>query len=181
MISAFKAAWRSVIAALRRVKFGVIYYAEIVLPDGSVITLPPTKNVVPQSGISHIAAMIRGTGTPISAWYIGVGEGDFVPSSATTAADLPGSVIEATAYSEAARPIWNNAFDGVSQISSIASRAEYTFTTAKRLRTAFLVSNSTKGGNSGTLLSIARFQTPYDVPAGSVFRLGAVLTLISAS
>lgn len=160
-------------------RLGFVWEGELIGPDGEVLQSgPPVCNIIPQVGINHIVALLRGTGTIIAPWYIGVGEGNFVPTSATVAADLPGSVEECVAYSEATRPVWNNSFDGVSIITSLTNRAEFTFTADKRLYTGFLVSSSTKGGNTGTLLSIARFQTPYDPPAGSVFRLGASLTLL---
>jgi hypothetical protein len=62
---------------------------------------------------------------------------------------------------------------------NLASRAEFTFAADTRLYGGFLVSSSAKGGNTGTLLSIARFATPQDVPAGSTFRVGVTITLLS--
>jgi hypothetical protein len=161
------------------VPLGLVYEGEILLPDGRVISAgPPTKNLVPQAGVNHFVGLLRGTTAPISAWYIGVYEGNFVPSMSTTAADLPLLAQESQAYSEAARPVWGNTYDGVGSISSRNSRADFTFTADKRLHGAFVISNSSKGGNSGLLLSIVRFQSPIDVPAGSVYRLGASLALI---
>lgn len=160
-------------------RLGFVWQGELVSADGEVIFAgPPVSNLIPQAGINHIAGLIRGTGVSVPTWYIGVGEGNFVPSAATTAADLPSTVQECTAYAEATRPVWDNSYDGVSIITSLTSRAEFTFTADKRLYTGFLVSTDVKGGSAGVLLSIARFQTPYDPPAGSTFRLAASLTLL---
>lgn len=156
---------------------GFIWDSELVLPSGEIITAMD-RNMVPQVGINHLAELIRGNTAPISNWFIGVFEGNYVPDSSTTAADIPVNAQECVAYSEAARPNWEDTYDGVSVITSLSDRAEFTFTADKRLHGAFLVSQATKGSGGGLLLSIARFQTPYDVPAGGIFRLGASLTLL---
>lgn len=162
-------------------RLGFVWEGEIIAPNGqSLYKGPPTKNIIPQVGINHLVGLIRGTGTPISAWYVGVGEGDYVPTNGITSAALQDTVEESTTYSEATRPAWDETYDGVSLITNLSSRAEFTFTSAKRLYTGFLVSNATKGTAAGTLFSIARFQTPYDVPAGSTFRLGVSITLLPA-
>ena len=58
-------------------RLGFVWEGEIIAPNGqSLYKGPPTKNIIPQVGINHLVGLIRGTGTPISAWYVGVGEGD---------------------------------------------------------------------------------------------------------
>lgn len=161
-------------------RLGFVWDGELVGPDGEVLSRQRDHNLIPQVGINHLVGLLRGTGSLISNWYVGVGEGDYVPTNGVTSADLQSSVAESTAYSEATRPAWNNSYDGSSIITNLSNRAEFTFTSAKRLYTGFLVANATKGSASNTLLSIARFQTPYDVPAGSTFRLGVSITLLPA-
>lgn len=162
-------------------KFGFVYKGEVVSPDGEVISSGSYRNIIPQSGIDHIVGLLRGTGTLNSSWYVGVGASNYVPTSATTSADLPGSVGESTAYSQATRPSWDDTYDGTSSVGNLNAKAEFTFTTATRLYSGFLSSNSGKGSNSGILLSISRFASPYDIPAGSTFRLGISITLLSAT
>ena len=162
-------------------KFGFVFRGEVVSPEGKVIVSLSDNNIIPQSGIDHIVGLLRGTGTLNSSWYVGVGASNYVPSSATTSADLPGAVGEAVGYSQATRPTWSNTYDGTSMIGNLDAKAEFTFTAATRLYSGFLCSNSGKGSNSGILLSIARFASPYDVPAGSTFRLGISISLLSAA
>jgi hypothetical protein len=165
-----------------RFELGFIYTPEIVSASGEVLCVgEPVKNLIPQVGINHLAGILRGSTSVISAWYVGLYEGNFVPTNATSATDLQVSAQECTAYSETARPLWDNTFDGVSIITNLASRAAFTFNADKRVHGAFLAANSAKGSASGTLLSIARFPSPYDVPAGSTFRLGVSIALIPAS
>lgn len=161
-------------------RLGFIWDGEVVGPDGQVLQTGKSKNIIPQVGIDFLASLIRGTGTPVSGWYVGVGENDYVPTSGITSAGLQTQVGESVAYSEETRPVWDNAYDGSSIITNLASRAEFSFTATKRLYTGFLVANAAKGSASNTLLSIARFQTPYDVPAGSTFRLGISISLLPA-
>lgn len=160
-------------------RLGFVYATEIVLPDGSV-SVQVDNNLLPQAGIDHIAGLLRGTGSLISNWHVGVYEGDFVPTSATTAADLPTNAQESVAYSEAARPLWDETYDGVQLITNFDNPAVFTFTADKRLYGGFLISDSNKGNNAGVLLSIARFSTPRDVPAGSEFRVRISISLVSA-
>lgn len=158
-------------------KLGFVYYPTIELPDGTIIELEPVENLIPQVGVNQLAGLITGDASAISSWYVGVFAGNYVPTSATTSADLPTNAGEATAYSETTRPVWNKAYDGVSLISSSDNRASFTFTADTVLYGGFLVSNSAKAGATGVLLSIARFTTPYSVPAGSVFKLGVAISL----
>lgn len=157
---------------------GFQYHGEIVRLDGSREAFVD-HNLLPQVAVDHIAGLIRGTVSTIGTWYVGLFEANYVPVSGATAADLP--AIECVTYSEATRPEWVEAYDGVSVIDSLASKATFTFTASKRVYGAFLVSASTKGGNTGTLLSIARFSQPKDIDSGEVFTVAAGLTLIPTS
>lgn len=161
-------------------KFGFVFTGEVVSPEGEVVYSRTDTNIIPQSGIDHIVGLLRGTGTVNSSWYVGVGAANYVPTAATTPADLPAAVGETSAYSQATRPVWTDTYDGVSSVGNLDARAEFTFTADTRLYNGFLSSSPGKGSNSGILLSIARFSSPYDVPAGSTFRLGVSITLLSA-
>lgn len=142
----------------------------------------PEFNLIPQVGVDHIASLIRGAGaTPISSWYMGIFESNYVPTSGVGAADLPGVVGESGAYDETTRPAWTHQYDGVSVIDNTASMATFTMNASKRIYGAFIISSSTKQGNSGLILSIARFSTPRDLEPGQQFGVGAVLTLIPTS
>lgn len=162
-------------------RLGFVYEGELVDAQGNVLDQFVDRNIIPQAGINHIVGLIRGETILLAPWYVGIYEGNYVPSSATSSADLQSGAQESVSYHEATRPEWIDTYDGVQLIGNLASRAEFTFTAAKRLYGGFLCSNSGKGGNNGVLLSIARFASPYDVPAGSTFRLGVSISIIPAS
>ena len=160
---------------------GFRYDCEIIRPNGE-IELSTDFNLIPQVGIDHLAGLLRGDGTvPNSSWFLGVFSGNYVPTSGVTAADLPTVVGESTVYSQSTRPVWQNSYDGVSTIDNIASKAVFTFTAATTLYGAFIVSNSVKAGNTGLLLSIARFNTPKVMDIGTQFSVIAGITLVPTS
>jgi hypothetical protein len=160
------------------IKGGLQYEVEHLI-DGVVVDRFVVNNLIPQVGIDHIAGLLRGLATPISNWYIGLFAGNYVPTMATTSADLPTTAGESVAYSETTRPAWVHAYDGVNDISNNLSRAEFTFTSDQRLYGGFVVSSEAKGTGTGVLLSIVRFPSPVDVVAGSTLRVLAGTVLVS--
>lgn len=156
---------------------GLIYKVET-LKDGNVIDVSYEHNILPQQSVDHIASLIRGGGaTPISTWYLGLFENNYVADSAITAAGLQTTVGESTAYTQVARPPWTNAYDGVGFIGNASSVAEFAMNASKTIYGAFIVSNATKGGTAGILLSLARFSTAKVVENGTVLRITAGLSL----
>lgn len=156
---------------------GFTYTIDLV-KDGKVIETSVEHNLIPQQGVDHISSLIRGAGaTPISSWYIGLFEGNYIPDSSVTAADLQTTVGESQAYDETDRLAWVNAYDGTALISNASAVAEFTMSSTKTIYGAFIVSNATKGGTSGLLLSIARFSTAKQVEDGTILRVTAGLSL----
>lgn len=157
--------------------YGLIYQCENIAPDGQVKTFTD-HNKLPQESVDHLAGLILGTTEPISEWYIGLFENNYLPQAGVKASDLPGVVGESTAYSQAQRQIWQAAYDGVSVIDSLANKAEFTMTADKTIYGAFIVSSPTKAGTGGMILSIARFSTAEVVKAGATFTVAAGITLV---
>jgi hypothetical protein len=72
---------------------------------------------------------------------------------------------EVTAYSESTRPIATFAAAtnaNPSVVTNTASKATFTMNGTTTVGGAFLTSNNTKGGTTGTLFSAADFQSPGD-------------------
>ena len=156
---------------------GFKYRVELI-KDGHVVDVTEETNIMPQEAIDHIASLIRGGGAvPISSWYLGLFESNYVPDASVSASDLQATVGESVAYDETARQDFTNAYDGTGFISNVASVAEFTMNATKNIYGAFIVSNATKGGTAGLLLSIARFSTVKQVEAGTILRITAGLTL----
>ena len=160
---------------------GFEYTVELV-KDGAVVDRSVEHNILPQQSVDHIVSLIRGSGaTPISSWYMGLFENNYVPDSSITAAGLQTTVGESQAYDEADRELWDNTYDGTGFVGNASTVAEFTMNSTKTIYGAFIVSNATKGGTSGILLSIARFSTVKQVDAGTVLRVVAGLTITPTS
>lgn len=156
---------------------GFVYDTEL-WRGGQLVSAKRAYNLVPQSGVDHFAALLRGNGPLISSWYVGLFEGNFVPDDDTTSSDLPSNAVEFTGYSESARPAWTHVYDGTSVIDNNGTRATFTVTSEKTVYGGFLVSNSSKGGNSGVLLSIARFSSPDELRVDDEYKITAGITLV---
>lgn len=165
-----------------KLPLGFVYSGEIVYPDGRVEQVPLTHNLIPQTGIDYfVGSSLRGTKTPISSWYLFLFENNYVPDGTETSAVLQSAIGETQAYDEATRPAWTHAYDGTSVVDNLASRGVFTFNADKTIYGAGIVSVSGKGGNSGQLLSVARFPSPRQPSAGAEFRLAAGITIIPAT
>lgn len=154
------------------------YTPEVVYPDGRIVQGEPTFNLIPQAGIDLVAAWLQGNAAVISNWYVAIYEGNYVPTSDFTAADMQTLAQECQAYTQTARPTWNDVYDGTGVVDNAASRAIYTMNADKTIYGAVLISNATKGGVSGTAFSIARFNSPQVLVSGAEFRVTVGITLI---
>lgn len=158
---------------------GFTYVGEIVSAEGCVLDTFSVGNLIPQQGIDYVIGALNGTGSVIPSWYMGVFKNDYTPVNNSVAASLPTTVGEHTGYSEATRPAWVPVYDNIGRLDNQATLAEFTMTQDVTLYGAFLVSESSKGGGSGTLLSIARFPSPKQIESGSVLRLRAGVEVVA--
>lgn len=158
---------------------GFVYETELWVPGKGVVHRERFHNLMPQVSIDHIVGLIRGSGpSPISNWYLGIFENNYVPTSSVTASDIGSGVTECTAYNEANRPAWTHAYDGTAVIDNLDNRAVFTLNANKTVYGMFLSSVATKNANTGTLLSVARFNSPQSPVSGSELRVAAGITLI---
>lgn len=145
---------------------GFKYLFQLFNPDGTEVARVEGCNLIPQEGLSFLLRAPFGDVPPISAFYCGLWRGNVIPSTGLKADDIPGTLQEFVGYSETTRPIWNREHDGVGTLDNASAQAEFNFTQAATLRGSLLVSDSTKGGNSGLLLSCFRFPEPMPAVAG---------------
>lgn len=98
-------------------------------------------------------AVALGTSAP-AAYYVGlIGSSSFVGLSAGDTMSSHAGWSEETAYSQSTRPTWTDG--GVSGgLVTNPAFAEFTLTADKTIKGAFLATNSTKGGTTGTLVAV---------------------------
>lgn len=127
-------------------------------------------NRVVNQGLDHILDGILSNGTVFPNWYIAPYKNNYTPQAGDTGLDFPtaGKSNEATTeYSEPSRVLWVDAGPASQVISNTASPAIFTFTTTVNIFGAFMVSGSTKGATSNTLLAGSLFTSVRPMDNGS--------------
>ena len=133
--------------------------------DGILKWSAEESNLVVNVGLQYMAGTALTSTTQITTWYVGLyGAGaSNTPAAGDTMSSHAGWT-EVTPYS-GARPTATfvaatNANPSV--VTNSASPASFAITSTQTVGGAFLVSNSTAGGSTGTLFSAADFQSPGD-------------------
>lgn len=142
------------------------YVVECFDKDGNLKWVAESKNLVVNVGLQYMAGSALTSTTQITTWYLGLyGAGaSNTPAAGDTMASHVGWT-ENTDYSEANRPAATFAAAtnaNPSVVTNTASKAVFTMNATTTIGGAFLTSNNTKGGSTGTLFSAADFQSPGD-------------------
>ena len=144
------------------------YIVECFDKDGNPKWTAESKNLVVNVGLQYMAGSALTATTQITTWYVGLygAAASNTPAATDTMASgqHPGWT-ENISYSEATRPVANfaaatNAMPSV--VTNTANKAVFTMNATTTIGGAFLVSNNTKNGVTGTLFSAADFQAPGD-------------------
>lgn len=133
--------------------------------DGILKWSAEESNLVVNVGLQYMAGTALTSTTQITTWYVGLyGAGaSNTPAAGDTMSSHAGWT-EVTPYT-GARPTATftaatNANPSV--VTNSASPASFAINATQTVGGAFLVSNSTAGGSTGTLFSAADFQSPGD-------------------
>lgn len=142
---------------------------------GRLVDTWTQKNLIPTAGLNHMLNVVLKGTTAVTTWYGAVYEGDYTPLATDTAASLPGDATESTAYDETTRPalVFGTVAGGA--VDNSASKASFTFNATRSIRGFGMFSVSTKGGTTGTLLSVVRFKDGTGTPVTKSVDSGAVL------
>lgn len=134
--------------------------------DGNLKWEDSNHNLVVNGGLQYMAGSALTATTAITSWFIGLygAAASNNPAAADTAASHAGWT-EVVAYSNATRvaatfAAATNANPSV--VTNSASPATFNMNATTTVGGAFLISNSTKSGTTGTLFSAADFQSPGD-------------------
>ena len=142
------------------------YVVECHDKEGNLKWVAETPNLVVNVGLQYMAGVALTSTAQITTWYVGLygAAASNNPAAGDTMASHAGWT-EVTAYSEATRPAATFAAAtnaNPSVVTNTASKAQFTMNGTTTVGGAFLVSNSTKSGTTGTLFSAADFQSPGD-------------------
>ncbi len=161
---------------MRKAKFRGHYKVTCYRTDGTIKWVEEGHNDITNFGLDQILGIMFVQLAQISNWFMGLI--DSVSFSAVADADLMNSHsgwIESTKYSESARPTIT--FDTVtSQKTETLPSVSFTSTEFQTLKGVFIVSNSTKGGTTGTLWATALFGGDKDVDLGEELKVDYEIT-----
>jgi hypothetical protein len=140
-----------------------------------------SKNLVVNVGLQDMNAKYFTGSAYTAAWYIGLygAAATNNPAAADTMSSHAGWT-ENTGYSNATRPactFGTPTTANPSVATNSASPASFTINATSTVGGAFLVSNSTKGGTTGTLYSAADFSAPGDRSVANADVLTVTYTL----
>lgn len=142
------------------------YIVECFDKDGNPKWTAETPNLVVNVGLQYMAGSALVATTQITTWYVGIygAAASNTPAAGDTASSH-GGWTENTNYSESTRPVANFAAAtnaNPSVVTNTSNKAVFTMNATTTVGGAFLISNNTKGGTTGTLFSAADFQSPGD-------------------
>jgi hypothetical protein len=149
--------------------------------DGKLKWETENHNLVVNTGLQYMAGTALTSVSQITTWYLGLyGAGaSNTPAAGDTMSSHAGWT-EVTAYSQSTRPTCTFATATTANPSvatNSASVAVFSINGSTTVGGAFLTSNNTKGGTTGTLFSAADFQSPGDRTVVSGDTLNVTYTL----
>jgi hypothetical protein len=148
--------------------------------DGELIDREEVGNLVVNQGLDHILNTVLNAGAQVPAWYLGIFEGNYTPTSGLTAATVTQTATESTAYNEGARQAYTGAASAGQSVTNSASKATFTINATKNIYGAFLVSAQAVSATTGVLLAAAKFAAAKAVVSGDQLLLTYTFNAASA-
>jgi hypothetical protein len=155
-------------------------------PQGNLKWETQSHNLVVNEGLFYMNEAALGGGSQITTWYIGLygAASSNNPAAGNTMASHAGWT-EETGYSNATRPtctFGTATTADPSVIDNTGSPASFNINASATIGGAFLTSNDTKGGTTGTLFSAADFAAPGDrtVTSGDTLNVSYTFSLDAA-
>lgn len=142
-------------------------------------------NLLVDEGLDYLLTVGLFNGTKIGTWYLALYGGNYTPVAALTAASFPATASEITSttegYTETVRQTWVPTAPNPNIIDNVASKAAFTIATASSLVVygAALLSESTRGATTGTLMSATKFAAARTLYNTDVFNLGYRVQLVA--
>lgn len=125
--------------------------------DGNVKWQDHFENLVVNAGLNHILSSTLAAGTQITAWMVGLTAASPTPAAGDTMSSHAGWTEVHSEYSQANRPAFTPGAVSGQSVDNSASKAVFSITGSVTVGGAFLTSNNTKNGTTGTLYSVGAF------------------------
>ena len=179
-VDAVSAALNSTLSSGEAARAGGVYRIECRDKDGNLKWASESHNLVVNGGLQDMNAKYFTGSSYTAAWYLGLygAAASNNPAAGDTASSHLGWT-EITPYSNATRPACTFSTATTadpSVITNSLSPAQFNINATDTVGGAFLISNNTKGGSTGTLFSASDFQSPGDRSVSSGDTLNVTYT-----
>lgn len=145
--------------------------------DGVLVWSDSFYNLVTTVGKNALLDRAFFSGFVTPTWYVGlVDDAGFVQYSVADTMSSHADWDESVIYSEATRQAYTVVAASSGSMSNAASRALFSINDTGTIRGAFLTSNSTKSGTTGTLYGEGDFALARAVISGDVLSIKITLT-----
>jgi len=161
--------------------FRNVYRFECYDRNGNLKWVEEVPNIVVNVGLNDVLDKYFKGSTYTAAHYVGLV--DNASFSAYAAADTMSSHAgwsESTAYSNANRPTLTLGTVASQSVDNSASKAAFNINATATIKGAFVTTNNTKGGTTGTLYGAASFASTRAVENGDTLNVTCTLTAASA-
>lgn len=156
-------------------KLKTIHKVECIGADGQVKWVEEIHNLVVTAGLNDLLAKYFKGSSYTAAWYVGL-KGTGTVAAGDTMASHSGWT-EITAYSESVRQTLTLGTPSSGSVDNSASKAVYTINGNATVDGAFVATDSTKGGTTGTLYGASSFTTSRAVIAGDTLNVTITLSV----
>ena len=140
-------------------------------------------NLLPSEGILFILNVALGATAKAAGFYLAPYSGAVTPAANWTAANFVSNATEITSttegYAGATRKTWTAAAAAAGSIDNLAAKASYTITatTTINVNGSALLTDNTRGGTAGALISASRYASTRVLANGDVWECGYRVTL----
>ena len=142
--------------------------------DGNLKWEESRDNLVTTEGLNDVLNKYFKGSAYTAAWYVGLKGAGTIAIGDTAASHAGWS--ENTTYSESVRQTLTLGTVSAASVNNSASKAVFTINGAATIAGAFLISNSTKGGTTGTLFSASDFSSSRTLASGDTVTITVTLT-----
>ena len=145
-----------------------------------------THNLVVNEGLAHLLNVAMGTTAKPAGYYLALFSGATAPAANWTAANFSSVAAEIVSmtegYTNATRPQWTPQNTTTNSIDNFNAVAKVTIATSSQLTAtgAAMLTNSTKGGTTGTLISASKYTAARVFQDGDEYEIGYRLSFTAA-
>lgn len=142
-----------------------------------------TKNLIVDEGLAHILNVALGSSPKPSSYYLALFSGSATPAANWTAANfatVASEIVSMTeGYTSPTRPAWTPTDTSGNSIDNMDAVASLTIATTSQLNVtgAALLTNSSRGGTTGALISATKYAATRVFQDGDTYEVGYRLSL----